>query len=254
MTVIAGDNGPVMNHVAQWAPHIDVMGVNAYKRAPFVDGVVKGSTFVGPYVVTEFGPIGHWESSNTTWNRPIEQLSEDKALGYRQRYAAIASHADRALGSYVFLWAQKEEVTPTWYGMFLETQADLGVAGESCPTVDAMTFAWSGVWPANRAPAVTAFSLNGMAAESSVVLTAGQSATASVTASDSDGDSLTFLWEVLVDADGSSRPPRVGQSQRTTAPTLAIAAPAAAGNYRAYVYVLDGRGHVGTANIPFQVK
>ena len=28
----------------------------------------------------------------------------------------------------------------------------------------------------------------------------------------------------------------------------------AAGNYRVYVYVLDGKGNVATTNVPFQAK
>jgi hypothetical protein len=259
MTVIAGDNATAMNHVALWAPHIDVLGVNAYKRAPFVDGVVKGSNFAGPYVVTEFGPTGHWESTNTSWNMPIEQVSGDKALAYQQRYQAIVSHRDRALGSYVFLWAQKEERTPTWYGMFLENLAALPLSGESCPTVDAMAFSWSGRWPANRAPTVSALAIDGKSAEASVTLTAGQTVQAQVIATEPDGDAMKFIWEILQDTDvqsggSSSRPARVGTPQTGSAPTLTVSAPTTAGLYRLYVYVLDGKGHAGTANLPFRVN
>jgi hypothetical protein len=179
-------------------------------------------------------------------------------MTYRQRYESIVSHRDRALGSYVFLWAQKEERTPTWYGMFLETLPALGIAGESCPTVDSMAFAWSGSLPANRAPAVTTLTLGGQKAEASVTLTTGQSITAQVVATDSEGDPLTFLWEILEDSDveggAPSRPLRVGQPQKTTASTLSVTAPTTAGLYRLYVYVLDGKGHAGTANLPFRVN
>jgi hypothetical protein len=142
--------------------------------------------------------------------------------------------------------------------MFLETLPALGIAGESCPTVDSMSFAWSGSWPANRAPAVTTLTLGGLKADASVTLIAGQSTTAQVAATEPDGDPLTFLWEILEDSDVSggsaSRPLRVGQSQKTTAPTLAVTAPVNPGLYRLYVYALDGKGHVGTANLPFRVN
>lgn len=49
----------------------------------------------------------------------------------------IAENTDICLGSYVFLWGQKQEVTATWYGMFL-------ASGEKLPTVDAVCYAWSG--------------------------------------------------------------------------------------------------------------
>jgi hypothetical protein len=35
---------------------------------------------------------------------------------------------------------------------------------------------------------------------------------------------------------------------------LNLTAPTVAGQYRLFVYVLDGKGHAGTANIPFRVN
>lgn len=71
---------------------------------------------------------------------------------------------------------------------------------------------------------------------------------------------LTFVWEMLKEATvlgfGGShepRPDRVGEVLTTDTPTLVFKAPAS-GNYRLYVYVLDGTGFVATENIPFQVK
>jgi hypothetical protein len=49
-------------------------------------------------------------------------------------------------------------------------------------------------------------------------------------------------------------PPRVGTPQKGTTPTLTVTAPATAGEYRLFVYVLDGKGHAGTANLPFRVN
>jgi hypothetical protein len=35
---------------------------------------------------------------------------------------------------------------------------------------------------------------------------------------------------------------------------LNVTAPTTAGQYRLFVYVLDGKGHAGTANIPFRIN
>lgn len=51
------------------------------------------------------------------------------------------------LGSYVFVWGQKQEKTHTWYGMFLPEGNRLGA-------VDAMAMAWTGRWPADRCPQI----------------------------------------------------------------------------------------------------
>jgi hypothetical protein len=260
MTVLAGSGLAVINNVALWAPQINVLGINSYAGVTNVDAEVKSSKFTGPYVVTEFGPTGHWEIANTTWMRPLEQTSAEKAQVYQGRYDYIFSHRDRALGSYVFLWGQKQERTPTWYSMFLERLTDLGLNQETCATVDAMIYKWSGSWPVNRAPHVTALTLNGLPATANVTLTPGQTMAASVTATEPESDPMTFIWELMpeptvIGTGGSAepRPARVGQAT-TTDPTTTMTAPATAGQYRLFVYVLDGQGHAGTANVPFLVR
>ena len=81
---------------------------------------LKESGWTGPYVVTEWGATGHWESGKTSWGAPLENNSTTKAELYRKRYdAVIGSDTRQCLGSFVFLWEQKQERTPTWYGMFL---------------------------------------------------------------------------------------------------------------------------------------
>jgi hypothetical protein len=145
--------------------------------------------------------------------------------------------------------------------MFLESSAELGLAAESCATVDAMCHAWSGAYPPNRAPTVTALTLDGKVAAASVALTAGQAVQANVTATDPEGDPMTYVWEILreptlLGSGGTTepRPARIGTPQRGTTPMLGTTAPPTAGEYRIFVYVLDGKGHAGTANLPFRVN
>ncbi len=249
-----------INHVVQWAPAIDAIGLNNYANVVTTNADVARTTFTGPIFVTEWGPTGHWEAPLTSWGRFIEDTSGAKGRLYKSRYETFA-HTGRILGDYVFLWAQKIERTPTWYGMFLETNADLGIAGESLPTVDSMAFEWSGAYPVNRAPDVTALTLAGKVATDSVTLTAGQSVQAVATATEPDGDTMSYVWEILqdpmqVDTLGGpeAREPRVGTPIKGTVPTLDLTAPTVAGQYRLFVYVLDGKGHAGTANIPFLVN
>jgi hypothetical protein len=260
ITAVAGANATAINNLVRSVPALNALGINAY--APIVNvvaDVARITAFTGAYLITEWGPTGWWEAPMTTWARPIEETSAAKAQVFRTRYAAFA-HRPRVLGDYVFLWAQKMEAMPTWFGMFLETNADLGLAGESLPTVDGMALEWSGAYPLNRAPDVTGVTLNGQPATASVTLTVGRVVPAVVTATEPDGDTMSYVWEILqepalpVSNMGELRPPRVGNPQRGTMPTLNVTAPAAAGQYRLFVYVLDGKGHVGTANLPFRVN
>jgi len=113
----------------------------------------------------------------------------------------------------------------------------------------------------NRAPDVTALTLGGKVATNSVTLTAGQAVQAVVTATEPDGDTMSYVWEILqdpmqVDTLGApeAREPRVGTPIKGTVPMLDLSAPTLAGQYRLFVYVLDGKGHAATANIPFLVN
>ena len=113
-----------------------------------------------PLMVTEWGTIGHWEVPSTDWQAPIELTSAAKAAhicaGYEQ---VIKANPGRIIGAYAFLWGQKQERTPTWYGTLMET-------GDRTEAADALQYIWQGVWPSNRAPNVSSIRLAGQTAQS----------------------------------------------------------------------------------------
>ncbi|MAJ80289.1 MAG: hypothetical protein CMK30_03010 [Porticoccaceae bacterium] len=59
--------------------------------------------------------------AGTLWGRPIEQNSSEKAAANKYRYDNfVITNKNQCVGAFVFLWGQKQERTPTWYGLFLE--------------------------------------------------------------------------------------------------------------------------------------
>lgn len=260
ISVVSFDD-QVFNNIARYAPDLDAVGINAYGALPKVRAAIERSAYSGPYLITEWGTDGHWEATKTSWGSPIEPTSAEKAELFRRRYEQdILANQDRCLGSYVFLWGQKQERTPTWYSMFIEEIPGLTLQKVSCPQVDVMGFSWTGFWPDNRAPEVTAMTINGLMANRDITLAPGQQLVATVNASDPDADRLSFVWELLqkpteLGKGGGfePRPQRFGEVAQSTLPSLSLVAPEAVGAYRLFVYVLDTNGHVGTANIPFQV-
>ncbi|HEX8504239.1 MAG TPA: hypothetical protein VF630_02640 [Hymenobacter sp.] len=167
----------------------------------------------------------------------------------------MAQDKTQCLGTYVFLWGQKQERTPTWYGIFTED-------GQESEVVDVMQYLWSGKWPKNRAPHLASLRLNGKLARDTVYVAAGQRYPAVAAVTDPDNDPVTYRWELLPEStdlksggDRESRPAAIpGLVANESAGKAALQAPAQAGAYRLFVYASDGQGNVATGNIPFYVK
>ena len=250
-----------LDHIARFAPALDAIGINAYGSLPGVRATIEASLFQGPYLVTEWGVQGHWEADRTGWGRPIEPTSAQKAEQYRRYYVEhVLANQDRCMGSYVFLWGQKQERTPTWYSMFLDSIPGVEAGGFASPAVDVMALNWSGAWPENRSPAVFEMTLNGRTAHEDITLNAGAEMAVRVAAQDPENDELQYVWEILKEPERLSiggahepKPKPVGPASLARVPRLWRRVPATAGAYRLFVYVLDPNGHVGTANVPFRV-
>lgn len=249
-------NPQLVGHIKQRMPDLDIISVQKYADVVNVPRYIDEAGIDRPYMVTEWGPVGHWEVEKTSWGAPIEPNSSDKAAHYLKNYqTVIAARPDRIIGSYAFLWGQKQERTPTWYGMFL---AD----GTATEAVDVMHYAWSGAWPENRSPQIQNLFLDSRTSDGDVVLKSGGRYEARVLAYDPDGDTLTYRWAVMRESAAS----QVGGDKEQIPDVISglieaaenggagVAAPEQAGAYRLFVYVYDGQGHAGHANIPFLVK
>ena len=69
-------------------PDLDIMSFQAYGALPAVPAVVERLGLDRPFMVTEYGPLGHWEMPSTEWGREIEEPSGTKADGLAMRAAA----------------------------------------------------------------------------------------------------------------------------------------------------------------------
>lgn len=255
-TVLAGLNQKEVNYIKARCPAVDILSINTYAGLAAIPQQVRATGWTGPYVVAEWGPTGHWESPVTPWKASVEETSSQKAAVYQSRYeASVAKDKTQCLGTYVFLWGQKQERTPTWYGIFTED-------GKESEVVDVMQYLWSGKWPENRAPHLSGFRLNGKQATDSVYLEPGKRYPAVVTVTDPDKDRLTYRWELLPEStdlksggDRESRPqPISGLIPANAKAKTKLQAPAKEGAYRLFIYTYDGHDNVATANIPFYVK
>jgi hypothetical protein len=249
--VIAGPGAAKLASFERWCPHVDILGINAYGDAKLVPAALDEAGIDRPFMLTEFGPTGHWESRVTPWGAPIEPFVHDKAHTYLTTHCGILERsAGRCLGTFAFLWGQKQEVTPTWYGMFLPS-------GEKTATVDAMALAWSGEKPEYPSPIIS--NLQSPLVEAMAPPLTEYEVIAEL--STPSGDSLALEWFVLAESsdrkiggDPESVPPKIPDCVVwAKASAASIRTPSATGAYRLFLYVRDEHGGGASANFPFFV-
>lgn len=260
VSTVISYNPKALDSIAMYAPTLDYVGINVYGPMDKVGEVVDQSAYKGAFMITEWGPTGWWETATTEWKAPIEQTSEEKRQVYEERYTQYISQNPRCLGSFVFLWGQKEERTPTWFSMFVEDKVDkFPLRGEKTPMVEAMQRVWTGREPTETAPVIEGMTINDKHAIDNIRIEAGVPFVANVAVTDKEDDRLTYVWEILKEATvlgfGGSyepRPERYGEvvTSDVNSYGTTIHIP---GEYRLYGYVLDNTGFVSTVNVPFQV-
>ncbi|MEL6590823.1 MAG: glycoside hydrolase family 2 TIM barrel-domain containing protein [Bacteroidota bacterium] len=272
MTVTAGIDVAEVQLIKDRAPEIDIYGINTYGGLIGIDKEIRAYGWDGPYMITEWGPNGHWEVPKTEWGAPIEQSSSVKADYYRKRYElGIAADKERCIGSYVFLWGQKQETTPTWYGVFMP-------GGEETEVIDNLQQMWSGEYPDNRSPHISSLKIDGKEAQENVYLRPGKTYTITADIKDPEGDPLLYRWQILDsefgltgsggDAEVTPDPIKIKVGKEIDYQEdasdfivsvegrgdLVFKAPSKSGAYRFFIYAYDGNGNAATANIPFFVK
>ncbi|MGB1039282.1 MAG: hypothetical protein ACPGVD_00245 [Flavobacteriales bacterium] len=208
-----------------------------------------------PYVVAEWGPYGWWEVQKTEWGASIEQNSTEKAETYEKSIKAITSDSVNCLGSYVFLWGQKQEHTSTWFGLFTE-------AGDETQVMDVLIKNWSNKDPNNFAPSIDKFRINEKTSKDNIKIKENSEMKASVIIEDKDKDNLIYEWMIIPestdkktggDAEKSPKPVRGIFNKTDKNKNKVTFKTPGKGEYRLFLFVHDGNGNVATGNIPFKV-
>lgn len=253
--VTAGIDAPEVSLIKETCPDIDILGINTYGDLPHLAEKIRLFGWEKPYLVTEWGPNGHWEVSKTTWGAPIEQTSTEKAITYEQRYVNhIQSDSLMCLGSYAFLWGQKQETTPTWYGVFVNEH--------STEVVNVLTKLWGGVEQGFWAPQIDSFLINNQLPAASVNLHKGVTTSIKLISTSSTKLPLNYTWELLTESiytksggDLEIKPEAIPIKVKKTADhTFTFNAPFQRGAYRLFIYLHDQDKQVAYANFPFMVK
>lgn len=250
MTVVAEVGGDKVKNIHAICKSIDIIGINSYGGARTLKERYEKAGGTKPYILTEFGPLGSWEVPKTRWDAPIEASSTEKAEFYRQAYeAAVSGNPGTCIGSYAFLWGNKQEATATWFGMLLPNGAPLAA-------VDVMSTFWTGKPRANLVPRIDKLSVT-----TADKLKPGQVVKASLVASDPEGKPVTVKW--ILTAEGRERltagrdeavpegyPQALVSSSKSEA---TFRMPESGGGYRIFAYAFDDAGGAAVANVPIFV-
>lgn len=252
-TSLAGLDKELVTQINDRSPDIDILSVQLYGAVVTLPSLLKEVDWDGPLIVSEWGATGYWEVEKTKWNAPIEENSSVKADGFLERYtSSIECLTQQCIGSYVFLWGQKQERTSTWFGFFTEN-------GRKTEVIDVMYYLWNGNWPLNRSPRIINMSLDNKQATDNVKLKPSKTYEAVVEIDRLER--LTYRWEILRESKSTQSggdleevPELInGSVLSKQANQIELITPKEEGAYRLYVYIDDETNYTAHANIPFYV-
>ncbi len=250
MVVIAELGRSKVRNIHRFCPDIDIVGINSYGGLQSLAKRYAEQGGTKPFMATEFGPVGQWETGKAEWGAPHEMTSTEKAAFALEGYRKSILNQPLCLGSYVFVWGHKQEATATWFGMFLPDGSRLAM-------VEAMTDVWGGTLPAGRCPVLDRVSLDRMKG-----LKPGDTIKADVVTSDPDGDPIEVEWVLRRESgmyntggDAQAAMPDFPDAVKPTGDrTAQVTIPESGGAYRVFAYIRDGKGNAAVANVPIHVE
>lgn len=256
-TVLAGIDPAKVHMVRTQCPSVDVLGVNAYGSIEKLPLNIRRFGWDKPYLVTEWGVNGPFEAPKTAWGAKKEPPGGVKAATRLRRFEdIIASDSSNCLGSYCFLWGQKQESTATWHGLFLSD-------GQPTDGVDAMHRAWTGEWPETRSPGILDLKLNGEGWRKDHVVGPEEALRLKVEVEDHGAE---VVWTCALFPESTST--KTGGDRQASLteipvsfavshgpiPVVEFNAPRQPGAYRVFVRACNATDQCSTANLPFLVS
>ena len=256
MTVIAGVDPSKAFYIKKYCPSIDILGINVYGSIENAGANLRKFNWDKPYIVSEWGVNGPFEARKTSWKAKIEPPNGIKADQRLRRYKElIEKDKELCLGSYCFLWGQKQESTATWHGMFLSN-------GNPTEVVDVMQFCWKGEWPESRAPSIKDISLNNIGWKKDHIIAPSTQATLTIEYLNHNNKKVIVEYVLYPEAFSNKIG---GDIQKSPDPIkleiinqsddkLTFVTPNKKGAYRLFAFVKNKKRQSSVANIPFLVE
>ncbi|MEU3401917.1 discoidin domain-containing protein [Streptomyces filamentosus] len=215
------------------APDLDLYSMNAYGDMCGVREDWEQGGYTKPYLITETGPAGEWETPKDANGVADEPTDVQKAEGYTRAWGCVTGHRGVALGATVFHYGTEHDFGGVWFNLLPDGLKRLsyyavkkaytgGTAGDNTPPVISnMT-----VTPSGSAPAGGEFTIR-------------------ADVRDPDGDPVTT--KVFLSGNYATGDKRLIETphRRNADGSLTVTAPAKLGVWKVYVQAEDGRGNAG---------
>ena len=256
MTVIAGVDPSKAFYIKKYCPSVDILGLNVYGSIENAGANLRKFNWDKPYIISEWGVNGPFEAKKTSWKAKIEPPNGVKAEQRMRRYLElIEKDKELCLGSYCFLWGQKQESTATWHGMFLSN-------GNPTEAVDVMQYCWTGEWPESRAPSIKDISLENIGWRKDHILDSSTQATLNIDYNKYNNNKIIVEYILFPEAFSNkiggdiqkSPDPIEFEIVKKSETELTFVSPNKKGAYRLFAYVKNEIGQSSVANIPFIVQ
>lgn len=234
---------------------LDFISINTFGRMNQLKEDLRSFNWFwdGPFLLTEWGVPGGWESETTQWQSSIENTSTKNAEQLRELYKTAIPHDDpRFLGSLVFFWGNKQEYTHTWFSFFTYN-------GEPVETVEALKDCWNDTITTHVSPDIKYMLVDKKGARDQLLFAPGTIHAAEILMNNTKG-SVSYAWEIIRDDWWGQytgkwiKPlPETNLWMDSTSAEVVFKAPLQEGPYRIFVTVKNNNGYAATANTPFYV-
>ncbi len=252
-TVTIGANKLRVLSINRKSPQLDFISFNSFGTLSKFSRKLKPISPIwdGPHVITEWGVNGPWEAQLTQWHAPIEETSTKKAEQIRERYHdfIVPLKSNNSLGSFVFYWGQKNEITPTWYSLFSEDRK------KTQPIFELMK-----IWKKDRnsiyvGPELDYVLMNGKGAMDNIILESGNHVEMEIFLPKKEQKNLEYHWEIRQESWYNFAESIVvaNISFEMNGEKATFNAPIKEGPYRVFLNISNGSDYIATANIPFYV-
>lgn len=243
--------------IKEFAPDIDVLGVQAYSQGAVRGGIRNAEQHWGkPFYMSEFNANGPWNMGKAPWGAELGEPVTKKVNDLKACYAAIDA-SPLCLGSTVFVWGHYGAEGPAYFSLLLAPRPDDPKSIEEferklfTPQADAMIEHFTGhPRQGNRAPALSKLAFDG--GGGSRQAQPGEAMPLQLAAEDADGDKVDFVTWVL---ESKARKAKfiAGPVSQPSGEEAVVTAPQTPGEYVVLVYAIDNKGGASAGILPIKV-